>query len=423
MKKINYFQTARLMALACVTASLGLGALQPSSAQLEDAQEIPNIEIEIEVPLPEITPPDITTSGAPVNFNQPVPLDIEQTSNVLDIRGVGDAGMALTYKQPLNLNQALPGNNGGGFADFGKRLDALDSSGKSYRGDLSFINWETVVGTRCNKFRGRPSRSSYAFMSHPDNLVEAYKRGFNLIGLANNHSWDCPSAANRKNGALASAQEMQRLTQTIGANWLWHGVGQRKNVAKVKTIMVDERPVKVAFASLYMGGACTYITCVSDKNAVLKSLRDTNADIRILAMHSWNPATQRQLVGVGKDFIRNYNGDIVFGHGPHVWAPVQIVPKANGKKGVMFESLGNFIHPSLAAKRKDIIGRVLLDLDTLEIRQVQVIPMKVDAANASFNGALSPTSVPTRGFSWTPINNAEWKSNVPGVRGAFYNLR
>lgn len=423
MKKINYFQTARLMALACVTASLGLGVLQPSSAQLEDTQEIPNLEIEIEVPLPEITPPDITTSGSPVNFNQPVPLDIEQTSNVLDIRGVGDAGMALTYKQPLNLNQTLPGNNGGGFADFGKRLDALDSSGKSYRGDLSFINWETVVGTRCNSFRGRPSRSSYAFMSHPDNLVEAYKRGFNLIGLANNHSWDCPSAANGKNGALASAQEMQRLTQTIGANWLWHGVGQQKSVAKVTTIMVDERPVKVAFASLYMGGACTYITCVSDRNAVLKSLRDANADIRILAMHSWNSATQSQLVGVGKDFIRNYNGDIVFGHGPHVWAPVQIVPKANGKKGVMFESLGNFIHPSLAAKRKDIIGRVLLDLDTLEIRQVQVLPMKVDAANASFNGALSPTSVPTRGFSWTPINSAEWKSGVSGVTGAFYNLR
>ncbi len=422
MKKINYSLTASFIALSCTAVSLGLGALQPSSAQVEDAQGIPTVEIE--VPLPEITPPTniADPSTEAVNFNQPVPLDIDQTSNVLDIRGVGDSGMALTYKQPLNLNQTLPGNNGGGFADFGQRLDALDPTGKSYRGDLSFINWETVVGTRCNSFRGSPSRSSYAFMSHPDNLVEAYKRGFNLIGLANNHSWDCPSA-NGKNGALASAETMQRITQEMGAKWLWHGVGQQKNVATVTTMMVDERPVKVAFASLYMGGACTYITCVSDQNAVLKSLRDADADIRILAMHSWNAATQNQLVGVGKDFIRNYNGDIVFGHGPHVWEPVQVVPKANGKKGVMFESLGNFIHPNLAAKGKDIIGRVLLDLDTLEIRQVQVIPMKLDAANASFQGAPTPTSVPTRGFSWTAINSAEWQSDVSGVTGAFYNLR
>ena len=210
-----------------------------------------------------------------------------------------------------------------------------------------------------------------------------------------------------------------------GANWLWHGVGQpnQKASAAVKTMTIKGKPIKVAFASLYMGGACSYISCVSDKNALLRSLRDSNADVRILSIHSWNSATQQQLVNTGREFIRNYKGDIVFGHGPHVWKPVTIVQSNSGKKGVMFESLGNFIHPNLAAKRQDMIGRVLLDLETLKIRQIQAIPLKVNGAKASFAGALSPRSIPARNFTWRSIDDSNWRSGVNSqVKGVYYNL-
>ena len=108
--------------------------------------------------------------GIPIATAAPtaVPLDHKQATQFLDIRGVGDAGMALTNKQPLPLTQPLPGDNVA--ANFGARLDALDRTGKSYRGDLSFINWETAVGKRCNRFWAPPTRSTYSFMSHPDNL-------------------------------------------------------------------------------------------------------------------------------------------------------------------------------------------------------------------------------------------------------------
>ena len=352
----------------------------------------------------------------------PIPLDRSQANNFLDIRGVGDSGMALTYRQPFKLNQKLPT---GGSANFGQRLDALDPTGKSYRGDLSFINWETVVGNRCQRFRGKPSPTSYAFVSHPDNLVEGYRRGFNLIGLANNHSWDCPIGENGTHGALVSSLHMQQLSRQISANWLWHGVGQANQKAKaaVKTMNIKGKSIKIAFASLYLGGACSYISCISDKNAVLQSLRDANADIRILSIHSWNSSTQQQLVNTGRDFIRNYKGDIVFGHGPHVWKPVTIVQSKSGKKGVMFESLGNFIHPNLAAKRKDMIGRVLFDLQTLELRQIQAIPLKVNAAVANFKGAPNPQYIPTRNFNWRVISTPSWRSGISSpVRGVYYNL-
>ena len=277
---------------------------------------------------------NLATAQIPQSNLPPIPLDSTQATEYIDIRGVGDSGMALTYRQPPKLNDILPKQ--GVRADFGERLYELDSTGKSYRGDLSFINWETVVGPYCNRFRGKPSRSSYAFVSHPDQLIEAYQGGFNLIGLANNHSRDCPVGQGGINGALVTAQYMHWIENRIdNISWLWHGVGtpEDKSRAKVETMTIKGKQIRVAFASLYLGGSCTNITCSRDKIAVLRSLKTTDADLRILSIHSWNNRTQIELVRTGKDFIENYDGDIVFGHGPHVWKPVNLVQSRTGKKG------------------------------------------------------------------------------------------
>ncbi|WP_069791557.1 CapA family protein [Cyanobacterium sp. IPPAS B-1200] len=370
---------------------------------------------------PNINQTDVFAQNPKKNL-APIPLDSTKADNFIDIRGMGDSGMALTYRQPpspdSNLGDGLPAN-------FGVRLDRLDATGKSYRGDLSFLNWENVVGIRCNTFRGTSSRNSFTFVSHPENLAQAYERGFNLIGLANNHSWDCPRGENGLDGALMTASHMANLTQNLGANWLWHGVGkpQEKNVAVVQTMEIKGRSVRVAFASLYLGGACNNITCISDRDAILRSLRDAHADIRILSLHSWKDQTQQQLVNLGSSFIRQYNGDIVFGHGPHVWRPVTIVNKLSGKQGIMFQSLGNFIHPNLRARGQDMIGRVLIDADTFEIRQVQGIPLRVNSASATFEGSPNPSTIPTNNFTWRPINSPEWQEDVsPHIRGVYVNL-
>ncbi|MBZ8179586.1 CapA family protein [Oscillatoria salina] len=356
----------------------------------------------------------------PTDDLQPIPLDKDLAGEFLDIRGVGDAAMALTHQQPLNLNQNLPQ---GVPADFGQRLDAFDPTGKSYRGDLTFINWETTVGTRCNQFWAPLGPRSFAFMSHPDNLVGAYERGFNLIGLANNHTRDCPNAEEGLDGAAVSARHLERLSQETNANWLWDGVGTQKE-ATVKTLEIKGRPVKVAFASLYIAeGDCTYVTCIKDELTVLRSLRDADADIRILAMHSWTSETQQQLTNIGVKFLKHFDGDIVFGHGPHVWKPVRVVESERGKKGVMFESLGNFIHPSLLPRAENIIGRALFDLDTLELRQVQIIPIYVDRVSVSFGSAPNPTAL-SANLNWQSVNDPTWQSGVNSqVKAAYSNIR
>ncbi|WP_069790415.1 CapA family protein [Cyanobacterium sp. IPPAS B-1200] len=377
-------------------------------------------------PLPEPTTPvvaiNIKNKPNQTNFYDTlgaIALDYEKATDFIDIRGVGDAGMAHTHRQPMALTDAVfPRVQ----ANFGKLLDAFDGTGKSYRGDLSFLNWESTLGLSCHRFWAPLGPRSFAFVSHPDNMRGIYERGFNLIGLANNHTRDCDRAEEGVDGVFATTRHMERLTSELNANWLWHGAGENKE-AVVKTMMIKDTPVKVAFASLYLAyGDCTYTACLKDELTILRSLRDSEADIRILSIHSWTAETQKQLVDIGVNFVQNFEGDIVFGHGPHRLAPIRVVESPRGKRGVIFESLGNFIHPSLLPIRENVIGRVLFDKETLQLRQVQIIPIATDRVYASLNNNFDPTRVVSN-LSWQPINDDAWRAGVnSNARGAYANI-
>jgi poly-gamma-glutamate synthesis protein (capsule biosynthesis protein) len=293
----------------------------------------------------------------------PAPFDHEDT-DLIDIRGVGDSAWSKTHeKDPI-------------AAGFGAALAKFDPTHTLLRGDLSFINWETVVGNHCNQFSSAysPGRS-YAFLSRPENLTQAYEHGFNLVGLSNNHARDCSNGGGEDTSSKLSVPFLDQLSSD--QHWMWAGIGLAQpdvTKAKVETFDIKGRKIRVAFASLYTGRAsCPLATCQSDATAVMTSLRDAPADIRILALHSQD--SQPQLVKTGTDFIQKFNGDVVMGHGPHIWKPVRIVRKDGGGKGVFFESFGNFLHPGCASQARNVIGRALFDR-SLQLRQIQLVPVQ-----------------------------------------------
>ncbi len=343
----------------------------------EDADVEGGEPAEAESAIVPITQPDET---APASSLAPAPLKWTETS-LVDVRGVGDSGWSKTHEQtPIS-------------PAFGAALDRFDGTGHSYRGDLSFINWETVVGKSCSQFGSAysPGRS-YAFVSRPENLTQAYDHGFNLVGLSNNHARDCyASSETTERGEAASPAMTAKGIASLGdLEWLTAGVagiGEDDSArAKVRTFTIKGRDVRVAFGSLYTGRpSCPRAACSGDANALFSSLRDAQADLRIVALHSMAAADQDELVRMGIRFVEQYGGDVVFGHGPHVWKPVRVVRKQSGGKGVVFESLGNFIHPSLGAQSRNYIGRALFDPETLALRQVQVIPIANAGADVRFS--------------------------------------
>ena len=202
------------------------------------------------------------------------------------------------------------------------------------------------------------------------------------------------------------------LEAMIDNAWLFAGMSLSENdkaKAKVRTFTIKGRPVRVAFASLYTGrDSCPLATCQDDAAATMASLRDAPADLRILALHS--QSSQPELLETGTDFITKYNGDVVFGHGPHIWMPVHILRKPNGKPAAFFESLGNFLHPGCAAQTRNIIGRALFDSD-FELKQVQLVPVAnngIDVSLSDVDGSEVPANL-----TWHPARG----------RGVYANIR
>ena len=395
---------ARLRFLLPVLLAALPACASPAAEADDDAGEPADSESAI-VPINE------ADETAPAGARPAAPIDAAAATDLLDVRGMGDSGWSNTHeKTPI-------------AAEFGKALDRFDATGKGYRGDLSFVNWETVVGSGCNQFASvySPGRS-YAFVSRTENLVQASERGFNLIGLSNNHARDCLAAGDTSlRGEVASAAMTAKNIEALGSrDWLWAGISSTAHEddfarARVRTFNVKGRQVRVAFGSMYMGRAeCPRAACSGDKRALFESMRDAQADLRILSLHSMGPEDQDEAVRVGADFVKTYGGDVVYGEGPHVWKPIRVVRKGaafGGGTGVVFESLGNFLHPSLGGQAKNFIGRALYDLRTLKLRQVQVLPV----ANAG------------RDTKWsTSVDAAQLQANLhwtPSAHGVYANVK
>lgn len=334
------------------------------------------------------------------------PLDVDDVDDFIDVRGVGDSAWSGTHESPARA------------AELDKALRAFDASGTSYRGHLSFINWETVVGTTCEKWHAPYTRGkSYAFLSRPEALTQAYEAGFNLVALSNNHTRDCHDSEGEIRSAKLSVAGMESVSP--GKDWLWHGVSAteagEKEVA-FGTFRIGDKNVKVAFGSGYTGRAtCPLATCKSELDPLMRALAAAPADLRILSLHSVGKTDQLELARLGVRFVEEFGGDVVFGHGPHVWSRVQVARKPDGKPGVVFESLGNFIHPGVGTQARNIIGRALFDSKTLELKQVQVIPISGAGATMRFatNANLADPAL---------VGNVRFTGSA-AIKGGYVNVR
>lgn len=342
---------------------------------------------------------------------------IGKSDTTVDIRGVGDS--AWTYP-------GAPGNRSAGATPkgFGKAVADLDPTHEFFNGDLNFINWESVVGTQCEKIR---QSVDFYFLSSPDSVNEAIERGFNLFGLANNHAQDCNLGkafphSESQHGPLMTSEAFQTLARESTLPILWHGVGSPNSAedpkrAKTATFDINGRKVRVAFAAIALlnweiPNSATALfqepySKREDINGILASLASADVDLRILSLHTQDASGSRgeaaaflYLKTVAERFVTEYNGDIVFGEGPHTWGGVRIFPKRNGRSGVVFTSLGNFIHQGLSANSDNYMARVILDRETFGLKEIQVVPFVNRKTTLKFYPSHAKTKAPRSNFNW-----------------------
>lgn len=335
----------------------------------------------------------------------------------VDIRAFGDSG----YIGGLGI-YAAPSD--GWVKTRLKSVEALRSS------DVNFLNLEGSLTRSCSRFAEKP----FAFAIAPEALHEFASWGFNLMGLANNHSLDCldPAPGRETVAALQAAL-------TTFPNLQVHGVASSFTALATRPALLTVKGVKLGMTALkaWGNGRKSTIGNLDNRADLMTHLAKADVDVRILSLHGGIENSRHPtdvVMGIAREFIANYNGDIVFAHHPHKSQGFEVVTKRDGRVGVIFYSLGNGLHNGLSAAGDGLAVRVKVSRSGVDPASLAVYPLARPAVHPRpFSAAELPeiTSILRsssvaialrplpRGLTRVPFDLVEIKDPVLGLKLAF----
>ncbi len=198
------------------------------------------------------------------------------------------------------------------------------------RPDITFGNLETSVSTR-----GENVGSIYSFRSHPDFLKGPLYGGFDVLSIANNHTFDWGPTA-----------FLDTISHVRNNGMFPVGGGATISEARLPTI-IEKNGVKVAFlaysqfANKNPNNTIPAIAPLNRewmKEDVVRA--NTQADIVIVSLH-WGDEYETNASDFQKTIAHELidtGARMVIGHHPHV---IQQVESYHG--GLIAYSLGNFV--------------------------------------------------------------------------------
>jgi len=209
----------------------------------------------------------------------------------------------------------------------------LNISKKLQSADILFGNLESMISDK-----GRDMGSLYSFRADPGALDGLVFAGFDVVSLANNHTFDY--------GREAFEDTMERLEE---AGISYTGAGFDKEEAHSPTILLLDEDTRVGFLGytefLYPHARATKETSGTTTFSKENMEEDINTakeetDFLVVTFHYGDEyqkkPNERQKLLSRKAI--DYGADIVIGHHPHVTQPVE---EYEGK--YIAYSLGNFI--------------------------------------------------------------------------------
>ncbi len=208
------------------------------------------------------------------------------------------------------------------------------------RYDIRFCNDPILNGGQAFGISGYPK-----FNSPTDFVISMNKLGCNLVNTASNHSFDKTQAV-IDSSVDAWAQQPNMLAV----------VGQNKNQQAhdaVSTFTV--KGVKCAFLAYttYMNASAqaqnSYGANVFSRDFAAKQIaqaKNQGAEIIIVSMR-WGTEYSSEVNASQKSdaqFLADNGATVILGHGPHVLQPAAWIPAKDGKKTLVWYSLGNFLN-------------------------------------------------------------------------------
>ena len=299
----------------------------------------------------------------------------------VDIRAVGDSSYVgdwseFTQKEKIaDLKNSAKDRRPGNVAPpkfFQRRLAAFEPLRSPH---LNILNLEASLTRKCTQF----SAKEFQFATLPSSVMEFARFGFNVFGLANNHSLDCANP-NPRGEINAAIKEVHKEFPKV----LFHGVAS--NSTQLSQIATREiNGVKIGIVSIkgWAMGAKQNVGNLSNRSRIFTALRDAKVDVRILLLHGGTELKRDPdyaMIRVAREFVGEFNGDLVFGHHPHVIQGFELLKKNNGRSAAIFYSLGNFLHDGLSRSQDGMLARVEVNKSGLIAPSLMIYPL----ANASW---------------------------------------
>jgi len=263
-----------------------------------------------------------------------------------------------------------------GNGDF--RFPFLKISDELKGANLLFGNLEGVISDK-----GIKVGSIYSFRANPKAIEGLSFAGFNVLSLANNHSFDYTREA---------LKDCLAKLNNKGIGYVGAGFTEKEAYSPfVKEI----EGTKIAFLAYTNLGPETWkatetnsgIAWISEKeiNKIKKDIKNAkeNADILIVSLHTGEEYVQEPTqfqVEFSKMAI-DAGADLIVGHHPHV-----IQPNEKYGNGYIFYSLGNFIFDQ-GFSEETMRGQILEVL--IENKQIKEVVTKETKINNFFQPEIS----------------------------------
>ena len=204
--------------------------------------------------------------------------------------------------------------------------------------DIAFVNQETVMGGKQFGHSGYP-----VFNTPQDAGVGLKNAGFNVINHASNHVLD--------KGEKAAFATMD-FWDSQGVRYL--GIFRTEEKRKTEHQIVEKNGIKVGFLSYTYGlngfslpKDKPWMVGIIDKDVMageIDKLRP-HCDLLVVSMH-WGNEFQHTVNNTQKElaaFMALHKVDVIIGHHPHVTCPIEVIPRPDGGKLVVYYSLGDLV--------------------------------------------------------------------------------
>jgi poly-gamma-glutamate synthesis protein (capsule biosynthesis protein) len=205
------------------------------------------------------------------------------------------------------------------------------------KADIAFANQESMMGG------AGIGLSDYPLFNSPFEIGDALKdAGIDIVSMANNHSMD-----KREIGIRKAIERLNAIgIQYVGAN--------SSEEDRQRDRIITKNGIKVAFLAYTFGTNGIpvppdkpYLVNVLDKERIAADIRKVRnaADIVAVSMH-FGTEYERTPNAEQKEWAQaaaDAGADIILGHHPHVLQPVEWITSSQGRKTLVFYSLGNFL--------------------------------------------------------------------------------